>query len=196
MSIRIKNLTKTFHGHVLFDNLSLDIPSGQTTVLAGRSGSGKTTLLRMIAGLDTRYTGSISGVPDSISVMFQEDRLLPWLSARDNIAFVLRDIMDKDKIDTVINDMVEAVQLLGHDRKMPAKLSGGMKRRVAMARAYCYPADLLLMDEPFKGLDADLKNDMIALYKRLYIDTGKTAILVSHDEAAISMLDCYVIDLD
>ena len=196
MSIRINNLTKTFHDHVLFDRLSIDIPLGQTTVLAGRSGSGKTTLMRMIAGLDKDYSGSISGVPDTLSAMFQEDRLLPWLNARDNIAFVLRDVMDKDKMDAVIDNMIEAVQLSGHDRKMPSKLSGGMKRRVAMARAYCYPADLLLMDEPFKGLDKDLKSDMIALYKHLYIDTNKTAILVSHDEAAISRLNCHVIDLD
>ena len=196
MSIRIDNLTKIFHGHVLFDRLSLDIPLGRTTILAGRSGVGKTTLLRMVAGLDKDYSGDISGVPDTITFMFQEDRLLPWLSARDNIAFVLCDIMDNDKMDAVIDDMIDAVQLAGHAHKKPSKLSGGMKRRVAMARAYCYPAGLLLMDEPFKGLDAGLKNDMITLFKRLYVDTHKTAILVSHDETAISALDCHVIDLD
>jgi len=196
MSIHIDNLTKKFSGHTLFNSFCLDIPLGKTTVLTGSSGSGKTTLLRIITGLDKRYSGQIFGVPKSISFMFQEDRLLPWYDVYDNIAFVLRDIMDKEEMDTLIVDMIEAVRLKGHVHKMPKKLSGGMKRRVAMARAYCYPAELLIMDEPFKGLDADLKRDMIALYRKMYVDTNKTAILVSHDESAIAQLSCNVIDID
>lgn len=196
MSIRIDALTKSFKGHQLFNHLSLEFPAGETTILTGRSGSGKTTLLRIIAGLDKRFEGTLSGIPDRIAFMFQEDRLLPWYSAYDNIAFVLRDVMDKEQIDTVIPEMIRAVQLTGHEQKLPSKLSGGMKRRVAMARAFCYPSGLLLMDEPFKGLDAELKRGLIALFDRLYIQTGKTAILVTHDEAALNTLQCRKIDID
>ena len=188
MSIHIDTLTKEYNGLVLFDQFSIDIPLGQTTILTGRSGSGKTTLLRIIAGLDKQFEGSVSGVPKAISFMFQEDRLLPWYNARDNIAFVLRDVMSREAMEAAISDMIFAVQLDGHDDKMPSKLSGGMKRRVAMARAFCYPADLLLLDEPFKGFDAKLKNDMITLFKTLYGGTEKTVLLVSHDEAVIGAI--------
>jgi len=196
MSIHIENLTKAFQNHLLFDNLNLDFPLGETTILAGRSGSGKTTLLRILAGLDKRYTGKISGVPDRIAFMFQEDRLLPWYSAYENIAFVLRDVMKKEEIDKAVREIIREMQLDGHEQKLPSKLSGGMKRRVAMARAFCYPSGLLLMDEPFKGLDTELKRDLIALFERRYIKTGKTAILVTHDDYVISRFNCHMVHLD
>jgi NitT/TauT family transport system ATP-binding protein len=195
MSIHIEELTKKFQSHSLFNRLSLDLPIGETTILTGRSGSGKTTLLRILSGLDTRFEGKITGVPDKIAFMFQEDRLLPWYSAYENIAFVLRDVMKKEEIDEEVPKMIHEMQLDGHEHKMPSKLSGGMKRRVAMARAFCYPSGLLLMDEPFKGLDTELKRDLITLFERRYVDTGKTAILVTHDEYVISRLHCHTIDL-
>ncbi len=196
MSIRIDNLTKKFHYNLLFDKLSLTFPLGETTILTGRSGSGKTTLLRILAGLDKRFDGKVAGVPDKVSFMFQEDRLLPWYSAYDNIAFVLRDVTKKEEIDKAVSAIVHEMQLEGHEHKLPSKLSGGMKRRVAMARAFCYPSGLLLMDEPFKGLDAELKRDLMVLFEQRYIDTGKTAILVTHDEYVISHLHCHTINLD
>ncbi|MDD5018162.1 MAG: ATP-binding cassette domain-containing protein [Eubacteriales bacterium] len=194
MSIRIDSLTKKFAGRALFDHISLDIPLDKTTVMAGSSGCGKTTLLRIIAGLDRDYDGSVSGVPERISFMFQEDRLLPWYSVYQNIEFVLKDVMGRTQMHDVVNEIIAAVQLTGHEDKLPSKLSGGMKRRVAMARAFCCPADLLLLDEPFKGFDAKLKSDMIALFERLYVKTNKTVILVTHDD--IAGLGRDIIDLD
>ena len=196
MSIRIASLTKRFKDHVLFDDISLDIPFKKTTVLAGCSGCGKTTLLRIIAGLDNTYVGSVTGVPERISFMFQEDRLLPWYSAAQNISFVLKDIMGKDDIDAIVKNMITAVQLDDHQDKRPDKLSGGMKRRVAMARAFCYPADLLLLDEPFKGFDAKLKRDMIVLFEKLFVKTNKTAVMVTHDESVIEQLDTNIINIE
>jgi NitT/TauT family transport system ATP-binding protein len=195
MSIRIESLTKKFGSQMLFDNINLSIPLNKTTVLAGPSGCGKTTLLRIIAGLDKDFQGTVSGVPVNRSFMFQEDRLLPWQSVRGNIEFVLRDIMSREEINKATADMIEAVQLTGHEDKTPDELSGGMKRRVAMARAYCYPAGLYLLDEPFKGFDSKLMSDMLLLYKRLFIDKGKTAILVTHDEAVIKTLEQNIIDI-
>ncbi len=183
MSIKIRSLKKEFGDQAVFDNISLDIPLNTVTILTGPSGCGKTTLLRMIAGLDEDYQGEIKGVPQSISFMFQEDRLLPWKNVKDNIGFVLEDVMEKEKIGLVVEEMIEAVQLNGHEYKTPSKLSGGMKRRAAMARAYCYPAEIYLLDEPFKGFDSALLEDMIYLFKSQFIDTGKTVILVTHDEA-------------
>lgn len=195
MSIRIESLTKKFGEQIIFDDLNLTIPLNKTTVLSGPSGCGKTTLLRIIAGLDRDYTGTVTGVPGNISFMFQEDRLLPWQSVRGNIEFVLKDVLSEQDMDAVINEMIEAVQLTGHEDKPPRELSGGMKRRAAMARAYCYPAGLYLLDEPFKGFDPKLLSDMLALYERLFINRHKTVILVTHDEAVLGSLGQNVIDI-
>ncbi len=195
MSIRLESLTKKFGEQVLFDNITLEIPLNKTTVLAGPSGCGKTTLLRILAGLDKDYTGNVSGVPEKISFMFQEDRLLPWQSVKGNIEFVLKDIMQAGEMDAVTRDMIEAMQLTGHEDKIPSKLSGGMKRRVAMARSYCYPAGLYLLDEPFKGFDSKLLSDMLLLFRRLFIEREKSVILVTHDEAVISGLGQNLIDI-
>ncbi|MGE5494570.1 MAG: ABC transporter ATP-binding protein [Burkholderiales bacterium] len=195
MSIRLESLTKKFGEQVLFDNITLEFPLNETTVIAGPSGCGKTTLLRILAGLDKDYTGNVTGVPRKISFMFQEDRLLPWQSVKGNIEFVLKDIMGKDEMDAVTRDIIEAMQLTGHEDKTPSKLSGGMKRRVAMARAYCYPAELYLLDEPFKGFDSKLLSDMISLFRRLFIERKKSVILVTHDEAVISELGQNLIDI-
>ena len=203
MSIRIDSLTKKFKDHVLFESLNFDITFNETTVLTGCSGCGKTTLLRIIAGLDKDYYGSVSGVPKKISFMFQEDRLLPWRNVTDNIAFVLKDMMPESEIGLLVQRMIKDVQLDGHENKFPGKLSGGMKRRVAMARAFCYPGDLLLMDEPFKGFDKKLKLDMINLFEDLFIKTNRTAILVTHtailvthDETAINHFKCNIVDIE
>jgi len=193
--IRIESLTKKFGQQVVFENLDLNISSNKTTILSGQSGSGKTTLLRMIAGLDRDYAGKITGVPDDISFMFQEDRLLPWRSVKGNIEFVLNDILDISEIDPAVTQIIEAVQLSGHENKFPSSLSGGMKRRTALARALCFPYELLILDEPFNGLDAQLKDDMVALFRKLFVETEKTAIIVTHDKDVINKLGCEEIDL-
>lgn len=193
--IRIESLTKSFSGQTVFSKMSLEIPLNKTTVIAGPSGCGKTTLLRIMAGLDTDFMGTVSGVPSRLSFMFQEDRLLPWRTARENIEFVLKDVMDKASMDETINEMLGAVQLSGEENKTPSKLSGGMKRRAAMARAYCYPAELYILDEPFKGFDTKLQQDMLALFFRLFVKTGKTVLLVTHDESVLSMPSLNIIDL-
>lgn len=195
MSIRIDALTKRFDDHVIFDNLHLDIPTGRVLALTGRSGCGKTTLLRMIAGIDTDYSGQITGVPETKSFMFQEDRLLPWYDVRQNLEFVLKDVMSRDEMYGVIGNILTAVDLAGHEHKKPDKLSGGMQRRVAMARAFCYPSELLVMDEPFKGFDAGLTDELIVLFERLYSASGKTVLLVLHEPDIIARLGCEVIDV-
>jgi len=197
MSIRVESLTKKFGDQVLFNGINIEIKKGGITALIGGSGCGKTTLLRMICGLDKDYTGQIIGVPDRKSFLFQEDRLLPWYNVKKNIEFVLRDAMEKERIATVVSQIIKDVQLDGHEEKLPSALSGGMQRRVAMARAFCYPANLLLMDEPFKGFDLKLNLELISLFHRLYADSGKTVLLVAHEMELIDRLeDCTVIDVE
>lgn len=195
MSIRIESLTKYFHKQVVFDNYSVTIPAGKTTLITGPSGCGKTTLLRTITGLDKHYNGKITGVPKEISFLFQEDRLLPWFTLQQNVEFVLKDIYAPAKVNETALKMIAAVKLHGHESKYPHKLSGGMQRRTALARTFCYPCDLLILDEPFKGLDAALKQIMLALFDELFVQQNKTVIIVSHDETITKHFDCNVIAL-
>ena len=195
MSIRIESLKKHFHKQVVFNDFSVTIPSGKTTLITGPSGCGKTTLLRIIAGLDKRCSGKVIGVPHKVSYLFQEDRLLPWFTLQQNVEFVLKDIFEPKKVSETALDIIAAVKLNGHEDKYPSKLSGGMQRRTALARTFCYPCDLLILDEPFKGLDAALKESMITLFDEMFVQTNKTVIIVSHDEAVLKRIDCNVIAL-
>ncbi len=195
MSIHIESLTKHFHKQVVFDDYSLTIPSRRTSLITGPSGCGKTTLLRIIAGLDKRYHGIITGVPHNISFLFQEDRLLPWFTLKQNVEFVLKDIYAPKKVSETASKMIAAVKLHGHEDKYPHKLSGGMQRRTALARTFSYPCDLLILDEPFKGLDAALKQSMVALFGELFVQQNKTVIIVSHDKTVTEHFACNVIAL-
>lgn len=136
------------------------------------SGSGKTTLFRLIAGLDTQDSGSIIYPEnDRVSVMFQEDRLLPSLTAFENI-----NIVAKDKNLTL--DWLNKVGLKGFEDSLPSQLSGGMKRRVSLARAMVFTSGIILLDEPFKGLDVESSKEMQRLVSTYCKD--KIAIMVTH----------------
>ena len=193
--ITFVSVFKKYGSQTVFEDLNFEIPTGKTTVITGPSGCGKTTLLRMISGLDRDYSGSISGVPERISYAFQEDRLLPWKTARGNIEFALRDVMSGSDIDKTVEEMIDSVRLTGHADKLPKDLSGGMRSRVSLARALRFPNDLLLLDEPFTGLDETLKGEMIALLDRLYVSAGRTVILVAHDPGVARALRCGVVDV-
>lgn len=195
MSIKINSLTKKFGEHVLFDKIDLTIEHGSLTAFTGASGCGKTTLLRILSGLDKDYTGSVAGVSLPVSYLFQEDRLFPWYNVEKNISFVLHDFYKKHEIDFLVKQIIEDVSLKGHEKKLPSELSGGMQRRVAMARAFCHPSDLLLLDEPFKGFDNKLTLELINLLDSLFKKTKKTVILVAHEQWIIDMLCCTSIDI-
>ena len=182
MSIKIRSLTKHFKSQIVLDGFSADILYGEPTLITGPSGCGKTTLLRIICGLEKKYQGSVSGVPETISYLFQEDRLMPWMTLKQNVEFVLKDVYEQKAAEKTALAMIDAVQLNGHENKYPSDLSGGMQRRTALARAFSYPCELLILDEPFKGLDTKLKTDIIDLFEELFVKTEKTVIIVSHDE--------------
>ena len=186
MSIEIRDLSKHYNKQIVLANFNAIIAGNEPTVITGPSGCGKTTLLRIICGLEKRYIGSVTGVPERISYLFQEDRLMPWMTLKQNVEFVLKDVYDLEKASETALKMIEAVKLSGHEDKYPADLSGGMQRRTALARTFCYPCDLLILDEPFKGLDVKLKSDIIDLFEELFVKTKKTVIIVSHDENVLT----------
>ena len=169
----------------VIDKIDLNIPENKITVILGRSGCGKTTLLRLVAGLENFEQGEIIGVESKRKAyVFQEDRLMPWLDVKSNITFGIH----KNEIDNSrINEIIETVGLEKFYNAYPSQLSGGMKQRVSIARAFAYNPDFIMMDEPFSALDyftrEQMQNELLRIHERL-----KCSILfVTHsiDEALI-----------
>ena len=169
----------------VIDKIDLSIPENKITVILGRSGCGKTTLLRLVAGLENFEQGEIIGVESKRKAyVFQEDRLMPWLDVKSNITFGIH----KNEIDNSrINEIIETVGLEKFYNAYPSQLSGGMKQRVSIARAFAYNPDFIMMDEPFSALDyftrEQMQNELLRIHERL-----KCSILfVTHsiDEALI-----------
>ena len=186
----ISNLIKTYKSESgglsieVFNELSLAVPVREITVILGPSGCGKTTLLNIIAGLISQDSGEIicDAVDKLISFIFQEPRLLPWVSVSRNIDLVLQTVFpDKDQRRERIVRFLGLVGLSDSVEMFPGELSGGMKQRVSIARAFAYPSNLILMDEPFQSLDLKLRIELIRAYTRLWERDPRTTLLVTHD---------------
>lgn len=173
--MKIQHLCKSFDGKVVLDHVSLTLESGGTACLMAPSGRGKTTLLRCIAGLETPDSGQIADLPERIAYVFQEDRLCDGFSAVDNIRLVTGKALGEGEI----RRHLEELGLAGSLDQPVRELSGGMRRRVVISRAVCFGADLLLLDEPFKGLDDEARQQTADYILR---HRGAAAILcVTHD---------------
>lgn len=188
--IVVSHLQKSFDGRTVLSDLNLNFPAGSLTCIMGPSGCGKTTLLNILAGLLQPDGGSVSGVPERLSMVFQEDRLCEDFSALKNVQLVTGNRLDEDAILSQLSQLG-----LADSARLPAKnLSGGMKRRVAIARAVCYDADLLLLDEAFKGLD-DQRRRLTMDYIKAH-SKNKTVICITHDPAEAEYLGGRLIQLE
>lgn len=180
----------------LFADFHLQIAPGSVVALHGPSGIGKSTLLRLIAGLERSFTGSITvdGIPAQLApppgFVFQDSRLLPWLTARDNIRAV-----DAAMSPQTADAALARVGLARSTDAYPRALSGGMQRRVALARALATNPGYLLLDEPFVSLDSDLVEDMHQLLSALIAKSGATVIFASHHASDAARLADRVITL-
>jgi len=181
MAIELKNICKNFGETHVLDSVNMTIDEGITCVM-GASGKGKTTLAYVISGLLQPDSGSIAGRDGKkISFVFQEDRLLEWESAIGNVLFVTKSA--RLKLDKARCLLTQA-GLEGSMHKKAAELSGGMKRRVCLCRALIADHDLLIMDEPFKGLDSETKPKIMSMVQEhSQGDKGKTIIFITHDPA-------------
>jgi ABC-type nitrate/sulfonate/bicarbonate transport system ATPase subunit len=190
--VTLQNVTLSYKDgktiKTVLSDLSLTFPTGKMTTVMGPSGCGKTTLLRVIAGLESPDTGNVTRETESISYLFQDTALLPWLTAAENVNLVLSD--SRETIRTAI-EWLARVDLADEANTYPASLSGGMRQRVALARALSTDAELLLLDEPFRGMDEDLHVKMRNLIRSCR--QGKTTILVTHDAADAEMADCRIV---
>ena len=171
--MEIKHLTKKFGDKIVFNNFSVKIPKGKISFIMGESGCGKTTLLRILIGLDKDFSGEIKGFEGKISCVFQEPRLFPALNVIENLELVERGAKQSSE------ELLELVELENDAKLYPDELSGGMKMRLALARALYYSGDIFIMDEPFSALDEELKGRLLP--KLFELLKGKTVIIVSHN---------------
>lgn len=184
--IEIKSASVSYGEARVLEDCSLSLPDGSRSALMGPSGCGKTTLLGVAAGLVRPQSGSAE-VSGSVSYVFQEPRLFPWLTAEKNISVVL----EGERADEALRWLALA-GLSDCAGKYPDEMSGGQQQRVSICRALAADRDILLLDEPLKGLDASLHADIAALIKKC--SAGKTLLLVTHspDEAALLADDVYI----
>ena len=184
-NVSIKNISKNYGDKHVLNCVSKEFPMGETTVIMGASGCGKTTLLRILLGLEMPDSGEVSGMPEKAAVLFQEDRLCVDVSAYENIALVLERKVtraQKEAQKHIIQQEAAQVGITEEDLKQNVmELSGGMRRRIALLRALLYDADCVILDEPFKGLDAATKQNVMQYVKEK--TTGRTTFLVTHDAA-------------
>ena len=178
MPIALNNVTKKFGERTVFSGLDLTFKEGKINCILGPSGCSKTTVLNVLAGL-TDYEGQALR-PEKVAYIFQNSRLLPNLTVWENVEYVILD-MPKPVRSMLVKSVLEQVELYDRRNDYPSSLSGGMARRVAMARAYAYPAELLLMDEPFSALDLGLKLRQMRVYNELAAKYPRTSVFVTHD---------------
>ena len=177
--IEIKNLKKNYGKNVIYNDFSLSINQNEKLAILGESGSGKTTLFNVIAGL-TDYSGEIIGASKPISMVFQKDMLVKNLTVKENIELINKNVD--------VKEILALVKLEGRENEFIKNLSGGQARRVAIARAICFDAELYLLDEPFINLDLALKFSLIELIKKQKED--KTVVLITHDiKEAVAFAD-------
>lgn len=194
--IEIKNLCKSYDNKMIYQELNLSIQDRTINCIVGPSGCGKTTLLRLLAGLEDYNAGEILGTTGiKKAFVFQEDRLMPWLSVKENIEYVLASYCTKDQMGKQVAKMLQLLKLTGQEDVPVYKLSGGMKRRVAIGRALAFDSELLLLDEPFKGLDDDLKWHVLKGMLAYLEEKPRTVICVTHDREVAMKLG-HIIDIE
>ncbi|RYD20239.1 MAG: sulfate ABC transporter ATP-binding protein [Verrucomicrobiaceae bacterium] len=211
MSISIKSINKTFGNYAALENVSLEVPDGSLTALLGPSGSGKTTLLRIVAGLEfadagegkIRFHGEdVSNVPAGkrgVGFVFQHYALFRHMTIADNIAFGLSVLPrskrpQKQEIKDRVSELLKLVKLEGLDKRRPHELSGGQRQRVALARALAIRPKVLLLDEPFGALDAQVRKSLRRWLRQFHDEIGLTTLFVTHDqEEALELADQVVV---
>ena len=172
--IKYNNINISFGDKTLYKDFSIEFKEKDINFIMGESGVGKTTLIKHI--IDELLLKDIN-----ISVVFQEARLLPWKNVYENLELVIKDKHNKRDREILIKEILEKLNLKNCEKLYPHELSGGMRQRVSIARALLFDGSIFIMDEPFKGLDKDNKDNVISFLYSYLIRKEKTAIIISHD---------------
>ncbi|MCC8073488.1 MAG: ATP-binding cassette domain-containing protein [Clostridiales bacterium] len=183
--IELKNVSFSYGDKSVLNNFNLEVKNGERVCLFGESGIGKTTILRLILSLEKAQGGTVFTDYSNVSVVFQENRLLPFKTIGENIEF----FSNSDKADYVLSKL----DIIDVKNEYPSKLSGGMLRRASMAVALCKDADVYIFDEPFTGLDKENISRAVNLINEITKD--KTFICVLHEENTAKQLNCKIIKI-
>jgi len=178
VAVRFSHVSKSFGKLKVLDDLNFEIKKGERVLIFGPTGIGKTTILKMIAGILKPDRGSVE-VKGTVGYVFQEPRLLPWKTAVENISLVLS---DRKKA----MEWLEKVGLKGFENHYPNSLSGGMKQKVALARALAVEPEILLLDEPLSGLDFKARDEILSLLDKILSAHRSTVVYVTHDMKEVS----------
>jgi sulfate/thiosulfate transport system ATP-binding protein len=201
MRIEVENISKHFGDFHALENVSLTVPEGSLTALLGPSGSGKSTLLRIIAGLETPDIGAVAIAGDDVTRARPQERCIGFvfqhyapfahMSVYENVAFGLRiRKRPKDQVNARVDELLSLVGLTKWAKQRPHQLSGGQRQRMALARALAVEPRVLLLDEPFGALDANVRAELRRWLRRLHDEQGVTTVLVTHDqEEAMEVAD-------
>lgn len=184
--LTLKGISRTYATGVGVQDIDLTLRAGEILGICGVSGCGKSTLLRLVAGREITTAGNIERGFKRLGMVFQEPHLLPWLTAQENVALVMRNRAEENR--KAASDILESVGLANFLDQYPAQLSGGMRQRVGIARALAADPDLLLMDEPFSSLDYFTSLDLLDLVRQQVAERHIAVIFVSHDVREVARL--------
>ncbi|WP_195940759.1 ABC transporter ATP-binding protein [Romboutsia sp. 1001713B170131_170501_G6] len=196
MDIKVKNLYKKYDDKIIFKDFNITFKENKVNTIVGKSGCGKTTLLKIISNIEEKDSGKIEGVNiNSISYIFQEDRLVEWLTVKENLKLILKNDYRKEELDGICKKYLNLVGVQDFENYYPQSLSGGIRQRVNIARAFAKPSKLIIMDEPFKSIDIKNKNDIMKAFENVFKEETRTVLFVTHDidEAIYFMGQIYIL---
>lgn len=191
IKLSIKNINKSYDHNIMFKDFNIEFYENKVNCILGKSGCGKSTLLNIISGIIKNDGGEINILKElGISYIFQDDRLIEWLTVEENIKLVIKKYYNKSEIDKLCGKYLELVGVYNHKKYYPQMLSGGLRQRVNIARAFIYPSNVIIMDEPFKSIDIKNKKIIMDNLKEILDKEKRTVIFVTHDiEEAMFLAD-------
>ena len=180
--ISIKNINKKFNNKIIFENFNIDFYENQVNCIVGKSGCGKSTLLNIISGIIENDNDKFETIEKyGVSYIFQDDRLIDWLTVGENITLVVKKLYNKKKCDDLCNKYLSLVGIKEYKNYYPQMLSGGLRQRVNIARAFIYPSKIIIMDEPFKSIDVINKEIIMNNFRKILEKEKRTVLFVTHD---------------
>lgn len=189
--ISIKNINKKFNNKIIFQDFNIDFYKNEINCIVGKSGCGKSTLLNIISGIIPNDRKNFETIEKyGVSYIFQDDRLIDWLTVEENIKLVVKKLYSKKITDELIDKYLDLVGIKEYKNYYPQMLSGGLRQRVNIARAFIYPSNIVIMDEPFKSIDVINKEIIIENLRQILEKEQRTVLFVTHDiEEALLISD-------
>lgn len=182
MAMELKHISKQFDGNIVFKDFDISFREGVISCILGPSGCGKTTLLNMMGGVTAADGGDFNSLNGKrFSYIFQAPRLLPWKTVAENIGFVMDRNITASERQQKLDYLLQMVEMNHYAQYYPSQLSGGMAQRVSIARAFAIDSDVILMDEPFSGLDITLKKNIMERFVEIWKRDKRTVVYVTHD---------------